>query len=244
MIRIKSYFAKTDQGPYLQVNEDDVEVDLLEGLFLIFDGFGGGGIGDKTVKNLKKEIRSFYTKISQDPDSTMPFFYSHKYNLEGNALINALHSAHKGLKEGNQKLDISQRGGASLIALAVSSQLLSIISVGNCASYIFRRGNLAPITLPDSLASVTQEKSSFQTTPLSAMGLFEDLHLQIRELKPQQGDLVILMTDGAYARISQDELKYIVEDNNSTIPQKVEELYGLANKRGNLDNQSSIFLQF
>ena len=49
MIKLKSYSARTDSGPFLQVNEDDHDVDLINNLFLIFDGFGGSNVGDKAV---------------------------------------------------------------------------------------------------------------------------------------------------------------------------------------------------
>ena len=38
---LKRYAYKTDKGPLLEVNEDDVEVDLKNEIFMILDGFGG-----------------------------------------------------------------------------------------------------------------------------------------------------------------------------------------------------------
>ncbi len=246
MINLKSYSANTNQGPFLQVNEDDIDIDLVNKLFLIFDGYGGTGIGDKSVAQLKNDIKSFYLKFGQDPDSTMPFFYSPKYNLEGNALINSLHNAHKNLKEENQKKELSLRGGSSIIAGALSSKLLTLVSIGNCESYLYRKNHLEMITSPDSLATLTQDKykAFLQTTPLSGLGLFEDLQMEVKELKILEGDLVVLLTDGAYSRINSEELKYIIEEHTFTLPKKVEELFKLSNSRGNLDNQSCIFLQF
>lgn len=246
MIKLKSYSANTNQGPFLQINEDDIDIDLANKLFLIFDGYGGTNIGDKSVAALKKDIKTFYTKFGADPNSTMPFFYSPKYNLEGNALINALHSAHKSLKDENMKKEYSLRGGASLIAGGLSDQLLTLVSVGNCTSFLYRKNHLEIITIPDSLAALTQDKykAFLQTTPLSGMGLFEDLHMEIKELKVMEGDVVILMTDGAYSRINSEELRYIIEEHETTLPKKIEEIFTLSNSRGNLDNQSCIFLQF
>ena len=74
---------------------------FLINYFLIFDGFGGSNIGDRTVHKLKDSIKSFYTKIGNDSDATLPFYYSYKYLIEGNALINSMHYAHMVLKKEN-----------------------------------------------------------------------------------------------------------------------------------------------
>ena len=246
MIKLKSYSTKTNQGPFLQINEDDIEIDLANRLYLIFDGYGGSNIGDKAVASLKKDIKTFYTKFGADPNATMPFFYSPKYNLEGNALINALHNAHKSLKDENIKKEYVQRGGSSIIAGGLSDQLLTLVSIGNCASFLYRKNHLEIITIPDSLATLTQEKfrAYLQTAPLSGLGLFEDLHMEVKELKLLEDDLLILMTDGAYSRINNEELKYIIEKQDTILAKKIDEVFELSNTRGNLDNQSCIFLQF
>ncbi|RLA63241.1 MAG: hypothetical protein DRQ88_07860 [Epsilonproteobacteria bacterium] len=246
MIKLKSYSAKTNQGPFLSVNEDDFNIDLINKMFLLFDGFGGSGIGDATVKSLKNNIKSFYTKFSDDPDSTMPFFYSHKYNLEGNALINSMHNAQKFLVNENKLKEISLRGGSSAIAGVLTENLMVMASTGNCLTYLFRKGHLEVVNGADSLEFLSGEKfnSYLQTTPLSGFGLFEDLHLTVKEIRLLEGDILIFMTDGVYSRINNEELKYIIEKQDMYLPEKIDQIFDLANSHGNLDNQSMVFLQF
>ncbi len=59
MIKLKSYAAQTHQGPSLKVNEDDIEIDLSNKLYLIMDGFGGAGIGDTAIQKIKELIKNF-----------------------------------------------------------------------------------------------------------------------------------------------------------------------------------------
>jgi serine/threonine protein phosphatase PrpC len=246
MIKLKRYFAITDQGPYLAVNEDGIEIDLANKLYLLFDGHGGSNVGDKCVQGLKNDIKKFYSKFGQDPNATLPFFFSPKYNIEGNALINALFSAHKNLTEENQKKEYAKRGGASFLAAAMSEQLLTLVSSGNCTSFLFRKNQLEMVNIPDSLALLTREryKGFLQTVPLSGFGLFEDLHLTIKELRIGQDDLIVLLTDGAYSRLNNEELKYIIGHPKTDLEQKTQEIFRLSNTRGNFDNQSAILLQF
>ena len=46
MIELKSYGLLSHQGPHLNLNEDYVEVDLANNLFMVIDGFGGSNIGE------------------------------------------------------------------------------------------------------------------------------------------------------------------------------------------------------
>lgn len=245
-MKLKSYTAKTHQGPYLQTNEDDIEVDLRHDLYLIFDGFGGATIGDKAVQFLKEQIKKFYTRVGGDPDSTLPFFFSHKYLIEGNALVNSMHYAHALVKKEFSGKEMSQRGGASAIGVAQAENLLTFVSTGNCRGYLYRKGELTEIVRPDSMECLAPDdyQAHFYTTPMSGFGLFDDLHLTVQERRIYEDDLIILMTDGVYARINESELKYIVEKNDKTPLEKITELFKLSNSRGNLDNQTTLFLQY
>lgn len=246
MIDLKSYGLNSQQGPFFNVNEDDVFVDLHNNLFLVFDGFGGVNIGDKTVENIKNNVKSFYTKIGGDPDSTFPFFYSYKYLLEGNALINAMYSSHEVLKKENFEKSLSHRGGASMIGAAKSENILTFVSTGNCMAYLFRQNSLTRIVVPDVIKPILsiRHNENFEAMPLSGFGLFDDLHLQIKELKLNSGDLIIMMTDGAYNKINDDEIRYIVDQREFSLTDKTSQIFNTVNERGNLDNQSLLFLQF
>ncbi len=246
MNELKKYAAVTSQGPYLQINEDDHDIDLANRLFSIFDGFGGAGIGDKSVALAKETIRTFYTKIGQDPDSTLPFFFSPKYLVEGNSLINAMNLAHDEIKKSNEGKEMSNRGGVSALCAAMSENIMTFASTGNCQSYLYRKGFFNVLTYADCLSSLSKDDydKQFHTAPMSGVGLFDDLQLQIRELRVQNGDIILMITDGVYSRLEHKELKYIIEQNEHSLKQQIGELFKLANERGNRDNQTGILLKF
>ncbi|MBC7537196.1 MAG: SpoIIE family protein phosphatase [Bacteriovorax sp.] len=246
MIELKSYGMNSHQGPHLNLNEDYVEVDLVNNLFMVIDGFGGSNIGDKAALMIRDTLKRSYTKIANDPDSTLPFFFSHKYLIEGNALINALHVAHQNISRENESKSINSRGGGSVLSAAMAENILTLVSTGNCGAYLYRKGHLTCEILPDSLRSLSRDRftSYLHTVPMSGVGLFEDLHYQVKELKISGGDIVILLTDGVYARLEESEIKYTVEKNLESELEIIKELFKLANDRGNLDNQTALILQF
>jgi len=246
MIKLKSFSAKTHQGPYLQVNEDNVFVDYANKLYLVFDGFGGAGIGDTSVHKIRELIKNFYVKASSDPDSTMPFYYSIKYLLEGNALINSFHFAHEGMIKDNKEKEMGNRGGASVVGISQAENILTFVSTGNLFALLWRKGTLDIVVAPDSLQFISDDKSvgHYSTTPLSGIGLFTELHMTTKEVKVNEGDQIIVLSDGVYSRLAYKELKHFISSTDLNTNEKINHLFKQANIRGNKDNQTALFLQY
>jgi serine/threonine protein phosphatase PrpC len=80
--------------------------------------------------------------------------------------------------------------------------------------------------------------------PLSGFGLFPDLYYQVKELRIFKDDIVVLMTDGVYARLVEDEIKAILNKSKLDLKKKILELFSLSNGRGNMDNQTAMVLEF
>jgi serine/threonine protein phosphatase PrpC len=245
-MRLKSFTAQSDQGPFLQINEDAYDFDLENNLFMVLDGFGGAGSGDIAVNKLKENIKKFYTDISSDPDCTLPFFYSPKYLIEGNALVNAMIYSHNALMRSNASREVATRAGASGLFAALGESILTLSAVGNCTAFLYRKGKFQKIFLEDSfsLLSTDNYDAHLKSMPLSGFGLFPDLYYQVKEVRVASGDLVVLMTDGVYSRVEEDEIKAIVSNPSAIQKEKILELFALSNKRGNLDNQTTMILEF
>lgn len=246
MVELKRFCSRTHQGPYLQINEDTFEMDIENGLFMVLDGFGGAGIGDAILKEITQNIKKFYTRVSDDPDSTLPFFYSHKYLLEGNALINSFYYTHQQLKKKNSQKDINFKAGASAAAMALSEHLATLCMVGNCRGYLFRDSQLIKIISEENLAlsSFPSVPLHFRTAPTSALGLFEDIHIQTMELRILPGDMVILLTDGVYAFVTDQDLFDILTSSGEGLQYKINLIFDKANQLGNMDNQTTMLLEF
>jgi serine/threonine protein phosphatase PrpC len=245
-MRLKSYAAKTHQGPYLQVNEDGYDFDFDNELFMVLDGFGGSGFGDRAVDRLKQEIKTFYTQISDDPNATMPLFYSPRNLLQGNAILNSMMNAHHNLLKANAEKAINQRAGASVLVAVKAESLLVLLGVGNCCAYHFRQGKLSKVITEDTLQYLSKDQFNFRfrTSPMSAVGMYPELGHQMREVRLAEGDKVLLLTDGVYAQLSDDEVLYALSRSLPDAQERVNSLLKLSNSRGNLDNQTAMILEF
>jgi len=246
MIKLSSYAAKSHQGPYLQINEDGHEVDLVNNLFMVFDGFGGSSVGDNAVNLVKDTIKKFYTKIGGDPESTLPFYYSHRYLIEGNALINAMEYAHFLLKKENKSKDMNDKGGVSAIIAAQSENIITIASTGNCIGFLYSKGKFEVVSNPDNFELISGDhfEKHFKTAPSTAFGLFDELQIKVNELRISKGDRLIFLTDGVYARVKNEEIRDIIQRDGAHHTERIDELFDLSNNRGNLDNQTALILNF
>lgn len=245
-MRLKAYAAQTHQGPYLQVNEDGYEFDFENDLYMVLDGFGGSGIGDRAVEKLKQEIKTFYTQISDDPNATMPLYYNPKNLLEGNAILNSIMNAHQNLLKGNHEKPVNQRAGASAVVAVKSDSILVLVGIGNCCAYHFRQGKLSKIISEDTFQflSKNQFEFKFRTTPMTALGMYPEIGHQIREVRLAEGDKVVLLTDGVYAHLNEDELLYALNKAAPDVNERLNSLLKLSNSRGNTDNQTAMILEF
>jgi serine/threonine protein phosphatase PrpC len=245
-MRLKAYAAQTHQGPYLQVNEDGYDFDFENELFMVMDGFGGSGIGDRAVDRLKQEIKTFYTQISDDPNATMPLYYNPRNLLEGNAILNSMMNAHQNLLRANHDKPVNQRAGASAIVAVKADSLLVLVGVGNCSAYHFRKGSLAKVIVEDTFQYLSKDQFDlrFRTSPMNALGMYPELGHQLKEVRLAEGDKIILLTDGVYAQLSEDELLYTLNKSSPDANERVNSLLKLSNSRGNTDNQTAMILEF
>ncbi len=245
-MRLKAYAAQTHQGPYLQVNEDGYEFDFENDLYMIFDGFGGSGVGDRATEKLKQEIKLFYTQLSHDPNATMPLYYNPRNLLEGNAILNSMMNAHQNLLKSNLEKPVNQRAGASAIVVAKAESLLILVGVGNCCAYHFRQGKLIKVLTEDSFQTLSKDQfeSRFRTAPMNAIGMYPEMGYQLREIRLSEGDKIILLTDGVYPQLTDDELLYALNKSSPDATERINDLLKLSNSRGNSDNQTAVILEF
>lgn len=238
-MRLKKYALATDQGPILKINEDYICVDLRYNLFYILDAFGGTHRGDQIIEKISDCFSSFFEKFSGDPEVTMPFSYSPKFLIEGNALLNSMQYAHREILKFNFGKALSQKGGASGIISLFADDLLTMVSTGNCIAYLSREGKITELVHPDTLSMNINE-----TFPLSGFGLFEELHYSVKEMRLQEDDKIILFSDGIYNFIKSEHIIKIFKQEKNLSTKILYSLFALANRKGNLDNQSGLILQF
>ncbi len=244
-MKLKSYAAVTHQGPYLDVNEDGYDFDLDQQFFFVLDGFGGAGIGDRVVAKLKEDLKGFLGKLADDPDATMPLYWSPRWLLEGNALINAMLNAHQVLFKENAQKGLNQRAGASMASAIKADDILVLAQVGSCQAYLARHGNVEPLFVPDThqYLSIDPHGPGALRAPVGAFGFFPELSWNVREVRVQEGDQFIFLSEGVAPWLSVQEIAHGVSRSEDP-HQRLNGLLKLSNSRGNTANQTGMILEF
>lgn len=245
-MKLKSYAAITHQGPYLEVNEDGYDFDLDHQFFFVLDGFGGAGIGDKAVTKIKDDLKGFLSRMADDPNATMPLYWSPRWLIEGNALINAMLNTHQNLFKENTKKGLNQRAGASAACAIKADDILVLSQVGSCQAFVARMGHVEPLFLPDThqYLSADPQAAGALRAPAGGFGFFPELNWSMRELRVQEGDQVLFLTEGVAPWLSLQEIGHALSRVNEDAQHRLNGLLKLSNSRGNMSNQTGMILEF
>lgn len=245
-MKLRSYAAITHQGPHLETNEDGYDFDLDTQLFFVVDGFGGAGIGDKAVGRLKEDLKQYLAHLSDDPDATMPLYWSPRWLLEGNALVNAMLNSHQSLLKENASKTLNQRAGASAACAIKANDILVLSQVGSCQAYLARHGHVSPVFIPDTHQFLSADPFSPTAlrAPGGAFGFFPELSWQLREIKVLPGDQFLFLTEGVAPWVTPPEIGHVLSRTDEDAHTKLNALLKLSNSRGNTANQTGMILEF
>lgn len=178
-----------------------------------------------------------------------------------NAFHNPQHYFRKAFHCANREilkaLGDENRGTASVGCVLVSKGLLYYSLAGNVGIYVYREGNLVPVSSGHTIAVLAEER--FREGKLSredALKLlhnkriynylgqdgFRDMELFDAPVRMKQGDIVVLMSDGLYELIGTRELEAVLL-GASSCQKKAYDLIELVNQNpGEIKDNASVIL--
>ena len=243
---LKRYYTQTTEGPYLEINEDKYVCLAGERVFGVIDGFGGSGIGDNASELIANTILENYGSLVADKDVTMPIFYNPSYSIELNALANTTMLAHELLKNQNAVKDSSKSGGASILVGVAQGNTFLSLGVGKCLGLKVTTRDLIPFSMPDASNSFSLIQGGHLTEgfPFHALGMDPSISPRLNKLEVNEGEIVLMLTDGVFGAISALEIFSVFKKNDFSVKESVADVMALANDRGNKDNQTVVALEF
>lgn len=245
MTSLNTYYANSEPGFHLDVNEDGVIADSSIGLFGVIDAYGGSGIGDVVAELVKKTLVDSFGILSADEDATMPLYFNPNYSIETNALINSLKLSHSNVKELNQNKDTSSRGAASFLGCSLGDKRIQLVGTGNCLALLLRGDRVSLCFAPHSSGElVITGTGPLNNYPYSGIGLFDELEFFVKEVEVFQGDKLVLLSSGTYAPFNLTELAIILKEKAHDDRAIHDGISDFASKRGAKGNQSIVCLEF
>ncbi len=261
--------AKTDVGMVRSGNEDNFLIlDLTTGtswtaadatkqkplvvsqgyygsLLAVSDGMGGALAGEVASRLAVETVRDRMLQLqAHKVYGQLPFPERLRLAIEeANLLINGesvTNPEHKGL-------------GATFTAAGILGDRVYFGQVGDSRAYLLRQGKIIRITKDQSLVQqlidagqITEEEAethSYRNVILQALGAHSNVTVEVNSLKAQQGDTLVLCSDGLSGKVRADEIARLVQASNE-LGTACQGLISLANERGGEDNITVVIVQF
>lgn len=203
-----------------------------EGVIVVCDGMGGHQGGQKASQTAVELILQKYTGVLQKEDDLGFLLEATK---EANEAVCNLQDT-----EGNQL-----NAGSTVVSVIVRDNQLCWSSVGDSRAYLYRKGEFVQITQDHNYKTVLDEKKSmglitseeYDAECVKGEALISYLGVgkitlvdhNNEALQLMQDDKIVIMSDGLYKLVSDEEIQRIIE-NFSNITEALQALNMKAKK--------------
>lgn len=225
--------AESNQGHVRKINEDAYLDAREQGLWVVADGMGGHSRGDRASQSIVEALHDFqaFDKALDSVDD----------------LLNRLRVANDICRE----VANGQVMGSTVAALYLHHDRAYILWAGDSRVYRLRDGDFAQLTDDHSLVQELHRLGELtadeaENHPSSnvitrAIGVADDIEVQVRQLDVESGDRFLVCSDGLFKDVRPSEV-----NRNLALPsprQALDELVKLALRRGGTDNVTAIVVQ-
>lgn len=236
----------TDRGQVRSHNEDSggmFENANGQVLAVIADGMGGHQAGDVASQLATSMIKEKWlaSKALVEPEKAEEW------------LINTLSEVNQSIYSHSLEKEECRGMGTTVVIAICTEEFITIAHIGDSRCYLFNESGFHQITEDHSLVnelvrSGEISRADAQHHPrknivLKALGTEEYVTADVQTLTWEQGDRLLLCSDGLTDKVSDDELAQMLEPGQE-IKQTGQDLINLANERGGEDNVSVIIVHY
>lgn len=208
--------VKEDSFVVLAANAPIVKNNPKGNVFAVMDGLGGQEGGLAASSFLQKSIGTYFSKPEYDGPEGL------------HELLKYTHTQFQSLKSEGE---IPETSGSTLSLILLYKGDYHIFHTGDSRIYLQRDGS---------------EEINQITTDWHNQGLINyfgqpELTLERKQLKQEEYDKILLMTDGLYESLDERTLKQIIlEERNSPVKEITKTLFQRSRQRGSLDDLTLI----
>lgn len=236
-------------------NEDAFLLLLEERLLCVADGMGGHASGEVAAHVAVEEMAEFFRLTGRDEEGTLPFPFDPERSYHENRLVAGVKLANQRIRE-RARADERLRGmGTTLVTAWFSDRAPEALlaHVGDSRAYLYRRGTLVQLTedhslLNDFIKAHRPSQAEIEAFPhknviVRALGMRDELEVDLVRLPLEEGDLVLLCCDGLSGMLPDIRIAEILRGARGDLPRGVQELIAGANEAGGIDNITCVLAQ-
>lgn len=245
----------TDVGRQRKHNEDHVLLRPELDLFVVADGMGGHNAGDIASRLATTSLRNFYEATLTEPFPTDTLGNDYD-ELAENArrLAAGIRKANRDVFEISSTFRQHQGMGSTVVAAHFERTrgFFHVGHVGDSRCYRLRKRRLELLTHDHSLVNdalalkpdlTPEELARLPKNIITrALGMRDDVKVDIRSEHVQNGDLFLLCSDGLSGMVNEDEIEKVLK-NSHDLRNACELLVTMANDAGGTDNITALLVR-
>lgn len=247
------YGVRSDVGRVRENNEDSVRIAPELSLFVLSDGMGGQTSGE-IASRLATETIVAHCQAAES-NSSLPLIGNPFADLsdQSNRLASAVRRANTEIHEAAQRNPLWRGMGATVVAVWLTRDRMSLAHVGDSRAYRLRSGELVQLTGDHSLVAeqvrrgiLTQEEadqSNLQNVLMRALGAEPEVDVDVHEDLLLDGDAILLSSDGLTRELSNPQIDGVLK-NAREAQAATDQLVDMANQAGGEDNISVIVVRY
>ena len=236
-------FSITDIGEKRMINQDYVFCEVnaignLPNLFIVADGMGGHNAGDYASRFCVE----FFTEHIRNSDITSPI-----------ALIEeAITVTNDKLYEKSKQQADYEGMGTTFVAATICDNVMYVANIGDSRLYVISN-EIIQITEDHSLVQAMVktgelDKDEAKSHPnkniiTRALGTNETAQPDFFEVELDEGDIVLLCSDGLTNMLNDETIEKIIRENADNLQAATEILVKQANENGGKDNITVIIVK-
>ncbi len=245
-------FGITDKGRVRPTNEDCFGIDEALGLCVICDGMGGHNAGEVAARMAVDCVLDHVKSAARRGD--WPFGFDRALSIDGNTLRTAIYAASLRIVEAAVEADAYAGMGTTIVAARVIGDRLVVAHAGDSRLYLLRSTGLAQVTSDDSWVATVLEREPDVDKALLAhhpmrnaltnvVGSRGRTDVHVAEERLQDGDLLLLTTDGVHGVLDNGRLEQLarVEQSPAAIATQI---VAAALARGSRDNVTAVAARY
>jgi len=244
------FAGMTDVGLLREHNEDNLLLLPEYGVIAVADGMGGHRSGDVASQLAVSTLSDFFSVVV-GRDGTWPFPADPTLSEEENYLITGLRLANRRIFDRSLRAMADFGMGTTIVGAIFSKHAdrITVGHVGDSRCYRIRGDDIFQMTRDHSLVSDAKHMAPWMTAEevrqlppnviTRALGIREDVVVDITTETTQIGDVYLLCSDGLSGMVSDEQIHEIVTTTPS-IDDACKLLIERANYFGGTDNITAV----
>jgi serine/threonine protein phosphatase PrpC len=245
--------VRSDTGRVRENNEDSFRLAPELNLFVLSDGMGGQASGEVASRLAVQTIVEYCRETETNPSLAFVGPRIEGISAASNRLASAVRVANQVVHREAEKDETRQGMGATVIAVRLLEERLTLAHVGDSRVYRLRGGQFEQLTQDHSFVAeqvrkgvMTPEEaanSKLQSVLLRALGPDAEVEVDVTEELVMESDTLLLCSDGLTRELSDSQIAAVLEEEEDE-QGAADRLVDLANRAGGGDNITVIVLRF